>query len=444
MMRLGPLYDYQAKVDAFAAGRSRVGLFVPYGGGKTYNAFQWLHTLDKPFPCLILCQKSAREQLGTELEKFTDLSYRVVMGTKEQRAEALAPGADVYILNYDAWRSKYVYPVMLKGEWRTLIADESTMLKEQRTQRFAALHKLAKATLQRALLSGRPTTEAPEELYSQMLFLNDGETFGRSFWRYRYTYFKEPPPWAPYKWKLKIGAARQIANRMNKYCIRIPEEVVEAELPPKHFIPVHFKMEPRTQRIYSEFKEEFRVELPSGRMLDTKWALEKETKLHEICNGFTYPNEILEVQKIEWIGENVPLMLSRGPIIIWSHWRIVLKIISERLAGIPHAVFHGETPNQGEILKRFNAGEIDVLIVSIAAGYSSLNLQRANNVIIHDNSRSAEQRHNMIKRTHRTGTKNQVNYYDLIMKASIDTAIVRAFKDKTSVGDSIMKHIREE
>jgi len=106
-MKLPALYSFQETAAKKVEGRKRVGFLVYFGGGKTYLSLRWLETLTKPFPCLILCPKSAVTQWGTEIEKFTTFSYVLVEGTARQRAQALEKEVQLFVANYDAIRSDH-------------------------------------------------------------------------------------------------------------------------------------------------------------------------------------------------------------------------------------------------------------------------------------------------------------------------------------------------
>jgi hypothetical protein len=374
------------------------------------------------------------------------------MGDKEERAEAIEGETQVYVINYDAVRSDLVYSALRLKGFRSVIADESTMLKEGRTQRFRNLYTICRGIPFRTILTGKPITEKPEEIFAQLLFLDDGETFGKSFWRFRFTYFDQPLPWTPYKWKLKPQAGEIIARKISEKCIRVPEEELKAALPPKVYIPVYFEMSREARERYNQLKREFALELPSGKAFETQWVLTKTVKLHELCNGFFKHEdgsiEILDTSKAEWIIENLPSMLPRGPVLIWAHFRAILDVISSLLTkeGFAHRCYHGQMGDdeRKESLEAFLGGEVDILALSQRAGYSSLNLQRANQNIFHDLDYSAMMRFNAEDRTHRIGSEKHVSvaYYDLLTKKTLDEVVLKIIKEKGDMAEAILAHIR--
>lgn len=473
-MKTQPIYPYQELANDFVARRPRTGLFCFFGSGKTYMSLKWLETLVDPYPVLVLTKNDDLVyQWGGEIEKHTDLKYSLVRGSARKRIAALQKPADVYVINYDAIRSApvlaafgvvrilgkhkgkpyYYYRYNNKPEFkfRTVAADESTMLKEARTQRYRALYAFCSKIPYRVLLTGRPVLERPEEIWSQLQFSDDGQTFGRSFWKFRDQFFSPGPPWDPYKWELKDGAAATIGKKISLSCICIPKSVVENELPPKRYIRVPFELPSGARVMYKELKKEFRVEMLSGGTYDTMWAMVKAQKLHQICQGIFYTEEgydLIHQVKLQWIGESVSSMLMDGPVLIWTSFTRLMPLLFTTLwaEGIVSTAYYGgmKRKDREVALQRFNSGEVDVLVLSEAAGHAGLNLQRANHAVFYCTGYSAGQRANAEDRCHRIGSEihKSVTYYDLVMVESMDEVVLRAISEKLDMADEIMKHIR--
>lgn len=458
-MKTTPLYPYQERVNTFTEGKPRVGIFSYYGSGKTYLSLHWLESLHllgkQPLPCLVLTMKTPVYQWGPEIAKHTsNLDWSVVVGDAEKRVATIQRDAKMCIVNYDAIRSVPVFKALTAKGFRSVIADESTRLKNARTLRFKTLRKFVKKIPFRAILTGKPIQERPEDIWAQALFLDDGQTLGTSFWKFRHTYFAPGPPWDPYVWYLKEGAGEAIAALLNKSCIQITKEEVGAELPPQRYVPVVLEMPEKLRKLYRELKKEFAVELPSGEFFTTKWAMVKSAKLHQLCQGFMYTSngesEEVDDTKMCWLEENLPLMLEDGPILLWTSFKALLQRTSRRLAaaGIQHEVLTGEMNEaQRDAAKNsFQRGDTDVLLLSQQVGHAALNLQRAGQSMFISSGFEAEMRENAEQRCQRIGSEGHehITYYDLIMKGSVDEVVRRAHKHKLDVAEELLKHIRSE
>jgi len=448
-MKTKPLYQYQERVHEFIKDKPRAGIFAFYGSGKTYMSLRWCEAIEAP-PVLILTLKSLLHQWAREIEKYTSFTYSVVAGTAMQRVDALQCNSDLYIINYDAVRSPLVLNKLRMMKFRAVIADESTLLKEGRTLRFKLLRPLTRSIPQRIILTGKPILEKPEEIWAQMLFLDDGETFGRSFWKFRATYFEPGPPWKPYDWTLKLGAEKLIAEKLNRLCVRVAKEEVATELPPKRYTIVRFEM-PETVRVkYEILRKEFRMELLEGGEYDTVWALSRAQKMHQLCQGVFYKEEgayeFWHTLKLDWLQENIPLMVREGPVLIWTNYLRCIPMIAATLHPLPLRVYTGEMGivEREEALGAFQAGKVDVLVLSEQAGCAGLNLQRANQAVFFSTGYAAGMRENAEDRCHRIGSEihKSVVYYDLIMEDSLDEVVLETIKNKLGMAEAILKHVK--
>lgn len=485
-MRSLALYPFQTRVSEFIKDKPRAGIFVGFGGGKTYLSLKWLEDICKlygygcrqrtsPLPALVLTLKTVIPQWGQQIEQHSNFTYSLVKGTAEQRTNAFKVKADIYVAGYDLFRS----PAMLKafgmshkvtethdGKLRhyfkgtektglhTVIVDESTLLKEARTQRFKSLRVLCTQMPYRTILTGKPILEKAEEIFAQMLFLDDGETFGKSFWKFRYTYFTEGPPWDPYAWELKPGAEQQIAAKLNHLCIRVSKEEVAEQLPPKRYIKVHFEMPESTRIQYKQLKKDFCAELlEEGCEYTTQWAIGRSQKMHQLCQGIFYKEDggydLFNTMKLDWLHENIPLMLKEGPILIWTHLVRLIPLIAATLEPIPACTYVGEGMNDAqreEAKTAFQSGKVDILIISERMGYAGLDLWRANQAVFFSTDHPAGMRDNAEDRCHRIGSEihKAVTYYDLVMENSMDEVVLNVIKERLNMAEEILKHVRKE
>lgn len=457
-MKVGPLYPYQERVRKFAASRFKVGFFVFYGGGKTYNSLQWLaDRIVQGFPtipCLVIVKKRLIPQWCNEIKKFTNFTAMPVVGTSKERVQCLRRPANIYVINYDAVRNKQFCNAIAAKNFMALIVDESTKLKTSETKRFEKLYKLLKYVGHKALLTGRAIEEKPEDVFAQMLFMDNGTTFGKAFWGFRYTYFNQPMPQEPYKWRLKHGANKLIAAKLSKSCIRVRKAEILDQLPPQVFNPVYFELPSKVRAIYKKVKKEFAATLPSGHNFETQWAVVRSQKLHQIAAGFFYKEgakeyDILHNIKTAWIEENVPLMRDEGQVLLWSNFTLGLRMMYAALmeTKLKVSIYDGSLKlrESAKMERDFQDGKIDVMIISQKAGCEGLNLPQACHAASLSMGYEAGQNANKNDRCHRIGSEihSQVTYWPLLMKDTVDEVVYKAIQTKTSIADSILNHIRE-
>jgi SNF2 family DNA or RNA helicase len=478
-MKSKPKHPYQERVRDFVKNKNKVGFLVFYGGGKTYLSLQWiadrLEAGEDMFPAIVFCPSNLIPQWAEQIGQHTHFSYSRVEGSAKQRLNALQTKADIYLINYDALsgaisktkkkpgmkvkRSFIPYPVydcICRIQYQTVLVDESTALKNDTTARFMAIRKAMTDVPHRAILTGAMITEHPEEVFAQMLFLDQGTAFGAAFWRFRQTFFSPGPPWKPYEWTLKPGARDIITQQLNAKCIRVRKEEILSELPPQEFLTVNLEMPEPLRKQYEELRKEFKLTLPSGTAFETQWAMVKSRKLHEMCQGFVYMpdpkdpqntiTELLDTTKLDWFEETISSLLLNGPLLVWSNYTVICSMLSITLdkLKIPHANYWGK--NDKELEKEaFINGQRDVMILSEAAGYRGLNLQRANQAVLFCIDYKVEWFTNLLDRCHRLGSEihDKVTYHIVMMDKTIDGVVYQAVCDKRDMATEILNYIRE-
>lgn len=93
--------------------------------------------------------------------------------------------------------------------------------------------------------------------------------------------------------------------------------------------------------------------------------------------------------------------------------------------------------DRAQIVERYKAGSVDILVASsgtIAMGY---NLQRAHTMLIYSNNYSALIRGQLEDRLHRIGQTESVLYMDFVMRGTVDEKIYAALLEKKELLDYI-------
>lgn len=467
-----PKYEFQARANKEAAGKTRVVFSAYYGAGKTYLSLQWLDNLITAgrdiFPVLVLCTKDLIPQWAQQIYEHSHFTCLEVSGTNVTQKVAKLSRTDkqIFLLNYDAYRSAPVHRVLRTRVWRTLIVDESTALKETRTRRWEVLYKWCKQIPFKAFLTGRIITEDPTGAFGQMKFLDDGATFGNSFWNFRYKYQMPGPPWAPYDWTLKPGAAKQIADRLKLRCIFITKKELDEQLPPIEVQRIKFDWPKALRKKYVHLKNDFEIDLDDGTHFDTQWAVVKGTKLHQLCQGFIYvPRTVIENEKekiirdthyvhtlkVDWLRENLSYILERGPVLIWSAFKPPLlqfqKMIEKDLKLDTGLVMGGQSDklNQGNI-EKFKQDNLDILLLSQAKACRGLDLWRAATAIFTSRSFSVEENENAARRCLRSGSEihDKILYINLLMEKSTDIVVLDSLANKLDISNEILKHVNSK
>lgn len=216
----------------------RCNVFASPGAGKTASTLAALDILslvdDNVFPALVVGPKRVVNQVWSDevddWAQFQGLRVSKMLGTKNQRHDALFKPADIYTIN-----PANLQWLDAQGYWpfKTVVCDESTLIKNHRvhfqktrTGKTAmyvtgakgprALVKHAKDVKRWINLTGTPTPNGLEDLWGQQWPIDFGAALGPTHSFFMQTYFR--PAWGSSeehrKMELLPGAKDRILDRI--------------------------------------------------------------------------------------------------------------------------------------------------------------------------------------------------------------------------------------
>ena len=164
-------YPFQRAGVAYCVANRRVLLADEMGIGKSLQSMLSIEQLGA-YPCLVVAPKVVRRQWVREVAKF------MAARTATECNGKLDLAGDFVIINYDIL-AKHLEALKAHG-FRSLIVDESAMIKQKKAARSKAVKALAgqpglEAVL---LLSGTPILNRPVELVHQLDVLGRLREFG--------------------------------------------------------------------------------------------------------------------------------------------------------------------------------------------------------------------------------------------------------------------------
>ncbi|CAK3936999.1 Transcriptional regulator ATRX [Lecanosticta acicola] len=129
-------------------------------------------------------------------------------------------------------------------------------------------------------------------------------------------------------------------------------------------------------------------------------------------------------------------------VLVFSHYIPVLDYVCDllRASGISFGRIDGSiaTAKREPILKDFQAGKTDVMVISTKAGGVGLNIQRANRVIILDAHFNPTYEEQAIGRAYRLGQKKSVFVYRFMVGGTFETNIYDKQKFKISLVNRVV------
>lgn len=139
---------------------------------------------------LIVCPNGLKSNWASEVEKFSSLPYAIFgSGRSARRVAFQSLRAAFYIINYEAVPAEMAsLKALLRFKPMAMVLDESHRIKTPDGKTTRAILELRSFAARRYLLTGTPVANRPEDLWSQMYFLDDGASLGSSFEEFQRNY----------------------------------------------------------------------------------------------------------------------------------------------------------------------------------------------------------------------------------------------------------------
>lgn len=305
-------YPYQAFAEKFVLEHKAAGLFLDMGLGKTAITLSACEKLLRDYfetskVLVIAPLLPARETWPDELAKWDQLeglTYSLIIGTAQERIDALHTDADFYIVNREnvVWLVDYY-----KKKWPfdMVVIDELSSFKSSKAQRFRALRKVRKYIDRIVGLTGTPAPNGLLDLWSQVYLLDEGARLGRTLSAYRDTYFtpgRRGPNGIVYDWNLKDGAREAIFAKLSDLCISMET----TGLPERFTIPHEVKLSEKAAAMYQQLEKTMLLPFADGDV-DAATAAILTNKLLQLAGGAVYDEngkaQIVHDQKLEVLDQ---------------------------------------------------------------------------------------------------------------------------------------------
>ena len=444
-MKLRP---YQEIGADFLYSTNRAMILAPVGAGKTAMTLTAMADAvrDKVVNrWLVLAPKRvATDVWPVELPKWAaDLSLSVVTGTPKQRQAALAVNADVYVTNYDNLQWLQEQGASFDG----VVFDELTKLKNPSGKRFKALEKLIADVQVRWGLTGSFTSNGLEDTFGQCKIV-DQSLLGRAKGAFMQRYFillnPEYGDWAP-----RVGSLAQVMAQIKPATYLLDAGDYKGKLPPLHTVEMRCTM-PMDE--YKVMKRDFAVDFPNAQAIAANAAV-VTGKLQQMASGFVYdtrktPNPD---KPGKFITTQTPIFMSGHKFdmlddILQENQRantIVVYNYQEELNELKRRYPQAVTLDDTDAIGRWNAGQIELLLIHPKSAGHGLNLQHGGcRMVFVSLPWSLELFEQTVGRLHRGGQRHAVWCYVILTRDTIDERVWAALHDKRALSDIALEELK--
>lgn len=440
----GELRPYQTRGFSWLSTLGKLGLGAcladDMGLGKTVQVIAYL--LSRPRgPHLVVCPTSVLGNWAREIQRFAP-GLKVYRHHGLYRNPRRFPGHDVVLTTYgllsrDAGE-------LQAYDWDAIVLDEAQAIKNPDSKRAKAARELSGR--HRLALSGTPVENRLDELWSLMEFLVPGLLGPRRAFQRNVAVPIERFGDEELAHQLKLGVSPFLLRRLKtdpKVITDLPEKIERRD---------YAALTAEQARLYKQVFEEAMESIAEAESIARRGrVLAMLTALKQVCN---HPDHYLKEGgdlggrsgKLERVEDLLSAAIEVGDrILIFTQYREMGTRLQRRIQevfGFEAPFLHGGTPME-ERDRMVDAFQTDdeaapVLIISLRAGGTGLNLTRATHVIHYDRWWNPAVEDQATDRAYRIGQQRNVQVYKMVTQGTLEEKIDALLEEKRALAESVV------
>jgi hypothetical protein len=420
------------------------------GLGKTFQVLAYLGRRRKTHPglppALVVCPTSVMDNwIQESVKRAPWLQTGLHHGPRRPRGAASIPGnLDLMVTNYPCLREDAAFLGDL--DWDMVILDEAQAIKNAESQTFAAARKLS--ARRRLCLTGTPLENHLGELWALMHFLmpdylGNREQFREEFIR---------PIGIGNSDRLAQERSRLLANRCAPFILRRTKAAVAPELPERTEINHPVDLAPlqaqRYEAVRASMVKDIRTLLKNRTLAASQiHILEALTRLRLLCcdpriGSHGDPGlDGCDSAKFERLFELLEELMDEGSrILIFSQFVQMLDLIEAEIKrrDWKFRVITGQSSDRREPVRAFQSGEVPLLLMSLKAAGTGVNLTAADAVILYDPWWNPAVERQATDRAHRIGRRDPVFIHRLIARGTVEEGMLALQERKRQLIEQVL------
>lgn len=464
------------------------GLLFEPGCGKTFPTLVWLHMLAlKHGQCraLVLAPLSALDTWPDEMEKHLDpelcpLSFEILNGPiakrvyrlRELASEDKRPGLHLLLTNHDALSRSSKMPntktvtvrsamvdSLRKCELDAAVVDEMHAAKGHSSNLSRALASLAPFVPRRVGLTGTVMPHDQSDLWAQWRWINpdrfEAEGIPLNYHEFRQRFCRL----GGFRGKQVTGPRNEeeLGRLVAQDALRVRKEDA-LDLPPVTDSIIKVNLTDKEKKVYLSMGKDLLADLPDGTTGLAQNQAVRWLRLRQITSGHT-TNELGELVEIgsskitACVDLVANLVEANQKVVVFAHfrpevdrtYRAMLKKFSRR-STMPVRTIHGGVDQEDRRLIRkefFEAQGPAVVVCQMRTVSLAINefVASCHGVFMS----VSERRDDYIQardRLDRNGQTRPVTLHHLVVRNSMDEAILKTHRGKGRLEETILQHAR--
>jgi superfamily II DNA or RNA helicase len=444
---VGELRHYQRRGLSWMGFLARIGLggclADDMGLGKTATALAHLST--RPGPHLVVCPLSVVHNWYAEAARFTPhLQVAIHHGGERARgntvAEQLIP-SDIVVTTYGLLARDI--DALSEVRWGTLVLDEAQNVKNHLTRAARAVRHITAD--QKLALTGTPVENHLGELWAILDAVNPGLYGSASAFNDRYS--------KPIQRNGDVAATAALRALTQPFILRRTkaDKTLLPELPDKIEQVAWATLTREQATMYQAVVDQLLADAQAETGMKRRGiVLAALTRLKQICNHPAHAagdgsRLAARSGKLTRFDELVDDLLDVGErALVFTQFREMGLLLQRHLGERLHMeapFLHGGVTRTGRdaMVKRFQSGDgPPLLLVSLKAGGTGLNLTAASQVIHYDRWWNPAVEDQATDRAWRLGQAHTVLVHKLVCEGTLEERISQLIEDKKQLANSVL------
>lgn len=238
---------------------------------------------------------------------------------------------------------------------------------------------------------------------------------------------------------------------INPFFRRMTKDLVGLQLPPKIRRIVKVEMGAKQAKAYHELGDDLVTRLDDGQLLIAPTNLAAHTRLIQLASSYCELDDDGRVTlcepspKLDALEELIDELGAGRQAVVCAVSRQLIELASKRFtkSGVKHGLITGKVDqwDRKKALQDLNEGRIQVLLFTIQAGSTGLNMTAADTIIYLQRSGSMVDNCQSEDRVHRIGSERHetVQVIDIITQDTIESTVLSRYVEKLQRLDEITR-----
>lgn len=349
-----------------------------------------------------------------------------------------------------------------------IVVDESHLIKGHSSIRTLNSYHLGNLAKYRIIGTGTPISHGPLDFYSQFEFLDPNIVGVGDFYSFRNRYAEM----GGFENKEVIGYNNidELMEIIKPWVFQVTKEEMMPDLPPKNYLGSReVKMTKEQAELYNRIKKDKMAEIGAmiGRKMDIEVIAQNSLVAYSLlqqvaCGYISYqvPDAKKYIRQREWIipPERNPKLLELLDMCdelksygrqanIWTRYQMEVEqtteYINKRFGKNTAVLYYGKIDQEAKNRAQdgFVNGDFCFFVANQEAAGTGLTFVNAEDAIYLSNSFRYIDRVQSEDRNHRRGTKNVVNYTDIVCENTVEVKVQQALSQRKDMAQFVREQM---